>query len=89
MSTPNPVLQAAAPALVAMLSAVQQFINDMGADPAKWLLNYPGAKLKLVGSIGLQLPQLATAEGGALESFINGQLAAWVKDLQALSPPAA
>ena len=88
MSTPNPALQAAAPALMAMVQAVQQFIADMGQDPAKWLLNYPGAKLKLVGSIGLQLPQLATAEAGALETVINNQLSAWEQALAALSKPA-
>ena len=86
MSTPNPIEVAGAPALIAILQAVQQFNVDMGPDPAKWLLNFPGAQLKMMGSIQLQLPALATAEGALAQSTLNGVLAGWISKLQALVP---
>jgi hypothetical protein len=89
MSTPNPIEVAAAPALIAVIQAVQQFIADMGSDPAKWMLNFPGAQLKMMGAIQLQLPQLATAEGALAQSTVNGVLAGWITKLQALQKPAA
>lgn len=89
MSTPNPALVAAAPSLIAVLQALQQFETDMGPNPLQWVANYPGAKLKLLGNVSLQLPALATAEGGALENLINQQTASWITQLQALSKPAS
>lgn len=85
MSTPNPVLVAAAPTLVLALQDVQQFFADMGSDPAKWALNFPGAQLKLVGALDLLLPQLATAEGGAVNAAVNSKLAGWITSLQQLA----
>lgn len=84
MSTSNPVLVAAAPALIVALQALQTFEADMGANPLAWVANYPGAKLKLLGALALQLPQIATAEGGALESLINTTTSGWITKLQAL-----
>lgn len=63
--------QAAIPTAIACLEAFQQFEADMGPDPAQWALNYPGAKLKFLGTLGLQVPILAKAEGGALMSSTN------------------
>lgn len=83
MSTPNPIEVAAAPALIAVLQAVQQFVADMGSDPAKWALNFPGAQLKMMGAIQLQLPALAQAEGALAQSTINGVIAGWISKLQA------
>lgn len=88
MSSPNPVLQAAAPALIAALQALQQFEIDMGPNPLMWIAMYPGAKLKLLGALALQLPQVATAEGAALENVINTTTSGWITKLQALSKPA-
>jgi hypothetical protein len=87
MSTPNPVLVAAAPSLISALQAVKQFIADMGQDPAKWALNFPGAELKLVGQLDLLLPGLLTAEGGALQTAINSKIDGGIASLQALSAP--
>ena len=84
MSTPNPVLVAAAPSLISALQALQQFEADMGPDPLQWVAKYPGAKLKLLGTLALQLPTIATAEGGALENVINSTTSAWITKLQAL-----
>lgn len=89
MSSPNPVLIAAAPSLIAALQALQQFETNMGPNPLLWAANYPGAKLALLGALALQLPQLATAEGGALETVINTTTSSWITKLQALSKPAA
>jgi hypothetical protein len=89
MSTPTPAIQAAAPVLISVLQAMEQFVADMGPDPAQWVLKYPGAKLKLVGTIGLQLPALAIAEGAVAQSAANSLFAGWIKDLQGLAAPAA
>jgi hypothetical protein len=89
MSTPNPALVAAAPVLVTVLQSMEQFVTDMGPDPTKWVLNYPGAKLKLIGTVGLQLPALATAEGAVAQAAANSLFGGWIKDLQALQNPPA
>jgi hypothetical protein len=85
MSTPNPVLVAAAPSMIAALKAIQQFETDMG--PAtQWVANYPGAKLKLLGALTLLIPQVAIAEGGALETIINTTTSGWITKLEAIAP---
>jgi hypothetical protein len=84
VSSPNPVLKAAAPSLIAALEALQQFETDMGPNPLEWVVNYPGAKLKLLGNIALQMPQLATAEGGALDNLVNTTTTGWITKLKAL-----
>lgn len=86
MSTPNPALVAAAPALIAALQAVQQFNTDMGSNPAQWAANYPGASLKLLGTLQLQLPALASAEAGALQTEVNTKIGSAITSLQALLP---
>jgi hypothetical protein len=83
MSTPNPFLSAAIPELVAVLNAVKQFNVDMGADPTKWVLTFPGAQLKLLGSIQLQVPALAGAEAGAAQTAVNSKIDGWITSLQA------
>jgi hypothetical protein len=93
-SAPNPVLKAAAPVLVSAIDALQEFESDMGTTPLQWAANYQGARLKLLGNLGLLLPQLANAEGGALESVITTTTTSWKTELQAwiaapATPPAA
>lgn len=77
----DPVLQAAAPELIAIVKALQAFNAAMGADPAKWALNYPGAQLILTGTVLQQVPLLATAEGGAGMSALNNVYAGWITKL--------
>lgn len=89
MSTPNPALVAAVPSLLNAVAALQQFDADMGGDPTKWALNYPGAKLKLLGTLGLQLPALAQAEGAVAQQAASNLFAGWTKDLQAIQSEAA
>jgi hypothetical protein len=72
MSTPNPVLVAVAPEIQAMLKALEAFDNAMGADPTKWALNFPGAKLILDGSMLQQLVAVAPALGGLAVTGLNG-----------------
>jgi len=84
MSTQNPIVTAAAPELIAMIKALQQFNADMGPNPAMWPANYPGAKLKETGAIMLQVPALATAEGGAGLTALNNVYASWITKL---TPP--
>ena len=77
----DPVLQAAAPELIAVVKALQAFNAAMGPDPAKWALNYPGAQLILTGTILQQVPLLATAEGGAGITALNNVYAGWITKL--------
>jgi len=86
MSTPNPILTAAAPELIAVIKALQAFNAAMGPDPAKWALNFPGAQLILTGTILTQVPVLATAEGGAAITQLDNVYAGWITKL---TPPAA
>lgn len=91
MLNPNPFVSAALPGLIAVVTALEAFDNAMGPDPAKWGLNFPGAKLILTGTVLQQLPVLATAEGGAAIAGLNGVYAGWITKLQAMQtpPPAA
>ena len=77
----DPVIQAAAPELIAMIKALQQFNADMGPDPTKWVVNFPGSKLKETGTIMLQLPALATAEAGAGLTALDNVYAGWITKL--------
>lgn len=83
MSTPNPVVQAAAPALIAALEAIQAFVTNLGTDPAQVAVKFPGALQVLLGTIELQVPALATAELGALQSEVNAKIAALIGKLKA------
>ena len=84
MSTPNPILVAAAPSLIVALQAVQTFLTNIGTDPTKWALTVPGALQVLGGTLELQIPTLAGAEAGALQTALNTQIAAKIAALQAL-----
>lgn len=88
MSTPNPALVAAAPSLIAAIQAIQQFENDIGPDPTKWVLTVEPAKLKLLGNLGLLVPGLEGAEVSALGTIINTTTSGWIAKLQALTKPA-
>lgn len=83
MSTPNPVVTAAAPALIAALEAIQTFVGNLGTDPAQVAIKFPGALQVLLGTIELQVPALATAELGALQTEVNGKIAALIAKLKA------
>lgn len=71
MNAPNQALVAVAPEIQNMLAALTAFDNAMGADPAKWALNFPGAKLILDGTLLTQLTATAPALGGLAVSGLN------------------
>lgn len=90
----NPVLTAAeaagAPALIAVLKAVQAFVVNIGTDPTKWALTVPGALTVLVGTASLEVPVLAAAEAGAVQATVNAKIGDWITKLQAATAaPAA
>jgi hypothetical protein len=76
MSTPNPnpVLVAAAPAIINGLNAVKQFSTDIGPDPVKWTLLLPGALVKLLGTFEMQIPLVISGEAGALQTVVNAKV---------------
>jgi hypothetical protein len=84
MSTPNPILKAAAPSLIQAIAIFNQFETDMGTDPAQWPLKFMPAKLKAVGALGLLVQPLIGAEVVAGENVINTTTAGWVTQLQAI-----
>lgn len=85
MSTPNPILKAAAPSLIAAIDIFSQFETDMGVDPLQWALKFEPAKLKALGALGLLLAPLIGAEVVAGENVINTAVAGWKTKLQAIS----
>jgi hypothetical protein len=82
MSTPNPIVVAAEPTAIAVLTALQTFITNLGTDPAQIAIKFPGALQVLVGSVEMQLPSIATAEIGAVQTEINAKIAGWIAKLQ-------
>jgi hypothetical protein len=85
MSTPNPLVAAAAPSLIAVLQALQTFVGNLGTDPTQVPAKFPGALQVLLGSVELQLPALASAEFTTLQSEANTKIAAWIKSLQGVA----
>lgn len=83
MSTPNPVLVAAAPAIVSVLESLKVFVANLGTDPAQVAIKFPGALQVLLGSVELQLPALASAEFGAAQSAADAKIDAWIASLKA------
>lgn len=87
MST-NPITAAAVPSLILVLEALQTFIANLGTDPAQVPIKFPGAVQVLLGSVELQLPALASAELGSLQTDVNTKITSWIKSLQATAPSA-
>lgn len=87
MSTPNPVLVAIAPQVIAILQALENFDNAMGPDPTKWPLNFAPAKLTLDGAVLLQLQNLAPSLGGLAVSGLNGVWAGLIAKVTAATTP--
>jgi len=83
MSTPNPILVAAAPAIIAALKAIEQFSVNIGTDPTQWAVKVPGAFQVLLGTIELQLPVVAAAEAGALQTDVTAKINALIAKLPA------
>jgi hypothetical protein len=89
MSTPNPVLQAAAPTLIKALQEVIVAVNTiLTGDPAQIALRAGPAIAILVGQLELLLPVLATAEVGVVNSEATTKLNGLITKLQGLAPTA-
>ena len=91
MSTPNPVLVAAAPVLIAALTDVKQAITTiLTGDPAQIGLRVAPAVAILDGQLTLLFPELMTAEEAVAASDATSGIASLIAKLQALVPaPAA
>jgi hypothetical protein len=90
MSTPNPLLVAAAPSLIASLEALQTFVANLGTDPAQVAIKFPGAAAVLLGQLELQAPALLAGEFGAAQTAVNGQINNLIAKLKAATTtPAA
>lgn len=86
---PNAALVAAAPILVNVIGQLQNFFSTvLTGDPALIPQRFDGASKVLLGNIELQLPGLATAEIGVVQTDINTKLASWVTSLSALTAAA-
>jgi hypothetical protein len=81
VSTPNPIVSAVAPELIAVIKALQSFNGAMGPNPLLWATNYPGAKLILTGTILQQVPALALSETSFLVTQLDNIYAGWVTKL--------
>jgi hypothetical protein len=89
MSSPNPILKAAAPTLILAIQDFKAAINTiLTGDPMQIPLRAGPAAAILVGQLQLLLPGLAVAETGAVQADVNAKLDGIVSQLQALNAPA-
>lgn len=79
----NSMSNPAAPALIEVLKAIEQFVVNLGTDPAQLAVKFPGALAVLMGTVEMQLPVVAVAELGALQTAISARIAAAIASLQA------
>ena len=86
MSTPNPVLVAAAPTLIQAVQLVQAAANTvLTGDPLQIGLRAGPAFAILVSQLELLLPGLATAEVGTVNTDVQARLSALITKLQSLA----
>jgi Transglycosylase SLT domain len=89
VSTPNPILKAAAPTLVTALQELQTALNTiLTGDPAQIPLRAGPAVAIMIGQLELLLPGLAAAETGVVQSDINTKIGGLITKLQALNASA-
>jgi hypothetical protein len=85
MSTPNPVLKAAAPTLITALQEFQVMINTiLTGDPLTAPARVVPAAEILVGQLQLLLPGLAASEVGVANTAIDVKIGTLITQLQAL-----
>ena len=89
MSTPNPVLVAAAPTLIAVLTELQTAVTTiLTGDPLQLPSRVDGAIKIFLGQLELQFPGLVTAELGVVATDAVTALGNAKTKLQALVPAA-
>jgi membrane carboxypeptidase/penicillin-binding protein PbpC len=89
MSTPNPFLVAGAPEFIVILQAAQTFVKNLGTDPTKLPITAGPALQVFLGTAGLQIPALANAEFGVVQSGAISQLGNAIEKIQAATSAAA
>jgi hypothetical protein len=90
MSTPNAALVAAAPILNTVIDQLTILVTTvLTGDPAQIPLRFDGAVKVFVGNLELQLPGLAVAEIGVVQTEITSGLASLKAKLNAATTPAA
>lgn len=77
----SPIEVAAIPTARGIIALLLQLNTNMGPDPLKWALNWPGASAVFLGGVQLLLPGLAVAEGSALQTEVSSKLASWDAEL--------
>jgi hypothetical protein len=88
VSTPNPILVAAAPTLITALQELQTAINTiLTGDPMQIPLRVGPAVAILTGQLELLLPQLAIAETGVVQADVNSKIGGLITKLQAIQKP--
>lgn len=88
MSTPNPILVAAAPTLITAITDLKACLNTiLTGDPLQIPLRAGPAAAILVGQLQLLLPGLGIAEGGAVNTEIDTKLDGLITQLQAVAKP--
>jgi hypothetical protein len=86
MSTPNPILKAAAPTLITAIADVKACLNTiLTGDPLQIGLRAGPAAAILVSQLELLLPGLASAESGAVLTDVNTRLDGLTAKLQAVA----
>ena len=86
MSTPNPVLVAAAPTLIQAVQLLQTAINTiLTGDPMQIPLRAGPAAAIFVSQLELLVPGLASAETGAVQTDVNAKLGGLITKLQGLT----
>lgn len=89
MSTPNPILTAAAPTLIKALQDLQTAINTiLTGDPLQIPLRVGPAVAILTGELQLLLPQLAVGEAGVVQADVNSKIGGLITKLQGLGTAA-
>jgi len=89
MSSPNPILKAAAPTLITALQEFKAAINTiLTGDPLQIPMRAGPAAAILVGQLQLLLPGLIVAETGVVQADVNTKIDGLVSQLQAMNAPA-
>lgn len=80
---------AAIPTAINVVGALEAFVTNVNlADPEGIPGRLPGALQVFLGTVEMQAPALAVAEGAALQSTVLARFAAWKASLTAMLPAA-
>ena len=87
MSTPSPILVAAAPSLITALQQLQAMLKNITTgDPLQAPARVGPAVQIFLGQLALELPGLAGSELTALNTEVDTKISGFIAQLQALKP---